>query len=99
MDSILIQNGTAHQIWPGKAKASLPELHPSIVDQIVEVVSDTVHEKDNWDGSRFSTPIPKVSAPRRDLISELDAEKTRVGRLETTLIEKGIIIDADIAVR
>lgn len=52
-DSILIQNGAAHEIWRGKTKAQVPPLHEDLVKNIVEVESDTVNENDAWDGEKF----------------------------------------------
>lgn len=64
MDSILIQNNIAWQIWPDTAKTNLPPMTPELMAAIVEVDAGTVEVGDAWDGSSFSKPAP--SNPRVD---------------------------------
>jgi len=58
VDSILIQNNRAHEIWRATSKSNL-EFHPEIMDAIVQAPNNTVNLKDVWDGSTFSAPVPK----------------------------------------
>ena len=100
VDSILVQNGKAHEIWRGIAKSDLPPLHKDILANIVEAPDGTVNEKHLWDGTKFSAPpVPIPPPPKRNLEAELDAEKARASRLEAALLAKGTITDRDIAER
>lgn len=56
VDSILIWDGKAHEIWRGTAKAELPDFHPDLVALIVEAPAGTVNERDIWDGAGFVAP-------------------------------------------
>ena len=62
-DSILIQNGKAHEVWRGIAKADLPSFHRDLVKQIVEAAEGTVNGGDIWDGASFSAPTAPVPPP------------------------------------
>lgn len=63
IDSILIQDGRAHQIWRGVAKADLPPLHPDLVAQIVEAAANTVNE-----GYIFNDDLQFVAPPPQPAI-------------------------------
>jgi hypothetical protein len=77
VDSILIQNGKAHEIWRGTAKKNLPPLHADLVAQIVEVPDDTVNGGDLWDGKVFTvppTPIPERVKTRSEKFDDVAAK-------------------------
>ncbi|MCF2522354.1 hypothetical protein [Bradyrhizobium sp. G127] len=65
MDSILVQNGRAHQIWRGVAKDSIPPMTPELMDCVVEAEAGLVDDGDIWSGSAFSKPSP-VLGPHVD---------------------------------
>lgn len=58
VDSVLIQNERAHQIWRDTSKASLPPMTAELLAAVIEAPADTVNEGDLWDGAAFSTPAP-----------------------------------------
>ena len=62
-DSILIQNGCAHQIWRGVAKSALPPMTADLLAAVVEMPADTVNEGYVWNGIAFTAPPPPPPSP------------------------------------
>lgn len=85
IDSVLIQDGRAHQIWPGKSKTELPPLHRDFLARVVEVHAGTVAAGDLWDGYAFTTPPapPRVMtySAFRDLWTTDEREALHTARL------------------
>lgn len=70
VDSILIQHGIAHQIWPGTPKRALPEMTPEIMQAVVEAPAGSVAPGQPWDEKRgrFVPPPPPTA---EDLLAHL----------------------------
>lgn len=103
VDSILIQNGRAHQIWRNATIAMAPPMTADLMAQIVEFPAGTVNEGDLWDGANFVAPAAPVPASisrrqfyeqlaRADLISTAEAlAAVKVGAIPAAL---QLIVDA-----
>lgn len=92
VDSVLVINGRAHQVWRGVAKKDLPEMHPDVMAKVVEVdPAAAPAEGALWNGERFvartKQPVPTVKAPKRD----------RIAALVAALVAKGVLTEEDVA--
>lgn len=57
MDSVLIQNGVAHEIWRNTSKLSLIRKYTTEILNAVVETADVVHPGYRWNGTSFVAPI------------------------------------------
>lgn len=68
VDSVLVQDGKAHEVWSGIAKADVRPMHPDMLAQVVEVETGTVNYGDAFADGVFtpqSVDLYAYAAARR----------------------------------